>query len=335
MRLRPLVVTLSLSALALPALAGCGGEEALTVYSGRTENLVGPIIDDFTATTGLDVKVRYLDSAEMALLVQEEGEGTPADVVISQSPGALGYLTDLGLLATLPDTTLERVAPGFRNADGQWVGMSGRVRTLVYNTDLVLTEELPDSVFDLTDRAYAGRVALAPTNGSFQDFVTAMREQYGDDVAGDWLDGMAANNARPYADNTSIVQAVARGEVPMGLVNHYYNERALAEDPSLSSQNFFFPDGDIGSLLIATGAAIPVASDRSDDAQTLVDFLLSEQAQTFFSEETFEYPLASDASAADVLPPLDSLEYATYDLDALGGGLGRTLELIEASGLAG
>jgi iron(III) transport system substrate-binding protein len=178
-------------------------------------------------------------------------------------------------------------------------------------------------------------VALAPSNGSFQDFVTAMRETAGDDVAAEWLAGMAANDAQAYADNTAIVQAVARGEVPLGLVNHYYAERALAEDPSLPIENVFFPDGDLGSLLIVTAAGVLEGSAQAEDAEALVQFLLAEDAQTFFSAETFEYPLAAGVPAADELPPLDSLDVATFDLDALGGGLAATLELIEASGLDG
>lgn len=324
---------LALGMVTALGLTGCSSDsDALTIYSGRTENLVGPIFESFTEETGIEVEVRYGNSADLALLVSEEGDRSPADVFLSQSPGAVGFLAGEGLLAPLSTDVLDQVDEQYRGASGEWVGFSGRVRTLVYNTDLVEPADLPESVFDLTEEQYEGQVALAPSNGSFQDFVTAMREIEGDDVAAEWLEGMAANDAQSYADNTAIVAAVGRGEIPMGLVNHYYNYRAKAEDPDVPSENHYFCCQDIGSLLITTGAAVMASSD-DERAEELVTYLLSDSAQTFFSEETFEYPLAAGAEPAAELPPLADLEVATFDPDELGGGLERTKELIDESGL--
>jgi iron(III) transport system substrate-binding protein len=320
--------------LSAALLAGCSSDNRqLTIYSGRTENLIGPILSDFAAETGIDVDVRYGQSADLALLIQTEGDRSPADVFLSQSPGATGFLAGEGRLAALPQETLDKVDGGLRSSTGVWVGMSGRVRTLVINTRLVDPSTLPDSVLDLTSPQFRGKVAVAPANGSFQDFVTALRETKGEDVASRWLQQMAANDAQVYADNTAIVQAVGRGEVPMGLVNHYYNYRAKAEDPSLPTENHFFPNGDIGSLLLTTAIGVVNTSEDVELADQLVDFMLREKAQTFFSEESFEYPLASGVEPAAALPPLSQIELATFDVNALGGGLGRTLELIEDSGL--
>ncbi len=332
-----------LNAVAVPAavvvaatlLSGCAGEDRLTVYSGRSEDIIEPLLVEFAEETGIDIDVRYGDSTDLALLIAEEGDQSPADVFLSQSPGAVGFLDQQDLLAELDPGTLDRVADENQASDGRWVGVSGRVRVLVYNTDDVDPETLPDSVLDLTDPEYEGDVALAPENASFQDFVTAMRSELGDDTAQEWLEGMADNDAPTYANNTAIVEAVGRGEVPMGLVNHYYNVRAQAEDPSVPSENHAFPDGDIGSLLIVTAASVLESSDRREDATALIDFLLSEGAQEFYSEETFEYPLAAGVEPAEGLPPLDSLAVDTIELDELGGGLERTRELIEDSGLEG
>ncbi|MFQ5523895.1 MAG: iron ABC transporter substrate-binding protein [Acidimicrobiia bacterium] len=324
-----------LAAFSLLIGACSGGGEAITVYSGRTENLIGPLLEDFAASTGIDVEVRYGQSADLALLIDQEGERSPADVFISQSPGAIGFLAERGRLQPISESVLTLVPEEFRNADRLWVGLTGRVRVLVYNRDLVDPADLPDSVVDLTEEQYRGKVAVAPANGSFQDFVTAMREIHGDDVALEWLKGMAANGAPTYANNTAIVQAVARGDVPMGLVNHYYNLRAKVEDPGIPSENYFFPNSDVGSLLIATAIGVVSSSDSPELAEKLVEFMLSEQAQRFFSEQTLEYPLAAGVKPAGVLPPLSTIEVATYDFDRLGGGLERTKELIDASGLEG
>ncbi len=322
-----------LVALVAAACGGDAGDRRLTVYSGRTENLIGPLLERFTAQTGIEVEVRYGQSADLALLIDQEGDRSPADVFISQSPGAVGYLAERGRLRPLDAGVLSLVPSEFRNEGGLWVGLTGRVRTLVYNRDLVTEAELPGSVFDLTDERYRGAVAVAPANGSFQDFVTAMRELEGDDATLAWLRGLADNGAPTYANNTSIVQAVARGDVPMGLVNHYYNIRAKAEDPTLPTENYFFPGGDLGSLLIVTAASIVDAGDQPEAATELIRFLLGEDAQSFFAGKTFEYPLAAGVEPASALPPLSSIEVATYDFDRLGGGLERTTSLIDASGL--
>jgi len=323
----------ALAAIALFAVACGGSEESVTVYSGRTENLIQPILDQFTEETGIEVQVRYGGSADLALLIDEEGDRTPADVFISQSPGAIGFLAGNGHLQPIDSATLDLVDAQFRNTDGLWVGMTGRVRVIVYNKDLVDPATLPASVFDLTQDQYKGQVGIAPANGSFQDFVTAMREVHGDDITADWLAGMAANEAQAYSNNSSIVQAVGRGEVPMGLVNHYYNFRLTAEEPSLASENFYLPAGDIGSLVIVTGIGVLDASENTDSANQLIEWMLGESAQTFFSQETLEYPLAAGVAASDRLPVLETIGLTTYDFDQLGGGLERTKELIDASGL--
>ena len=219
-------VVLGAAALVLVA-AGCGGDDTpdgpyLTVYSGRSEDLIEPIFDAFTEATGIAVDVKYGNSAELALLIEEEGDASPADLFISQSPGAVSYLDGLGRLSPLPADTIAAVDAAYRATDDTWTGVTGRIRNLVYNPDLVDPATLPTSVLDMVDPAYAGQVGVAPTNGSFQDFVTAMRLAIGDDETLAWLEGMAANDAETYENNVSIVEAVSRGEIPLGLVNHYY-----------------------------------------------------------------------------------------------------------------
>ncbi len=255
MRSRNLLIPLVVAAALIAA--SCSSDEAtVTVYSGRTENLIQPIIDDFVEETGIQVEVRYDDSANLALLIQEEGDQTPADVFLSQSPGAVDFLDEAGRLAVLPDNVLDLVSPSVRDDEGRWVGFSGRQRVLVYNKDLVDAADLPSSVYDLTDPAWSGRIGIAPANGSFQDFVTTMRGQIGDEGTSEWLEGLVANDVQSYANNGAIVAAVARGEIDAGLVNHYYNYRAIAEDPNHPGLNHQFATDDVGSILIVTGAAI-------------------------------------------------------------------------------
>lgn len=327
-------LALAVPALLLAACTGAAGSDRLTIYSGRGESLVGPVLERFNTDTGIGIDVRYGDSAELALLIDEEGDATPADVFYSQTPGATGFLAANDRLAELPEEVLSQVDEQFRGAGGQWVGITGRQRVLVYNSDELDESDLPDSVLDVNDEPWAGRVAVAPSNGSFQDFVTALRQTEGEDTARAWLEGLADAGAPTYANNNAIVEAVGRGEVDMGLVNHYYNHRFLEEDPELPSRNHVFGGNDIGALLIDSTAAVTAASDNPD-AQRLIEYLLSEDAQRFFADETKEYPLAAGVGPAEDVPPLDTSTIPSVQINELGGGLTDTLQLIRESGLSG
>lgn len=318
--------------MVLPACSNDSGR--LTIYSGRQRDLIQPLLEQFADETGIDIDVRYGDSADMALQIDIEGDRSPADVFIAQSPGSVAFLDQKGRLAALPESALERVEDADHADDGSWVGLSGRVRTLVYNTESVDSADLPGSVFDLVGPKYAGRLGVAPGNASFQDFVTVMRAERGDATALDWLKGMAANGAKAYPNNIAIVEAVGRGEIDFGLVNHYYNEQAKAEDPDVPSENHFFATGDLGGLLLVSTASVLTTNDRGDDATRFVEFLLSEKAQRYFTEETKEYPLAAGVAPAEGLPDFRTLPVTRIEFDKLGG-LEHTEELIDESGIEG
>ncbi len=306
----------------------------ITVYSGRAEDLIGPLVERFEAATGIAVEVRYGSSADLALLIETEGDASPADVFISQSPGAMGYLATQGRLQVLPASVLDAVAERFRAGDGTWVGLSGRQRVLVYNPDLTDEADLPDSVLDLTGPEYEGRIGVAPANSSFQDFITEMRFRSGDEATLAWLEGMAANGAPNYAKNSAIVDAVLRGEVDMGLVNHYYLLRFLAEDPQAPGVNHYFDPDDVGALVIVTAGAVLDTAEHPGAPQEFLEFMLSREAQEFYASETREYPLAAGVKPPAELEPLAAGDASdTIDFDKLGGGLARTQELIRESGI--
>ncbi len=329
------VLAAVVTAIGIVAAAGCGGDDrdALTIYTGRTESLVAPLLEEFSQENDIPIDVRYGDTNDLALLIGTEGDRSPADVYWGQSPGATAYLADRDLLAPLPDEVLTKVEPTFEDDEGRWVGVSGRQRVLVYNEDMVDEADLPGSVLDLTAPEYRGKVGLAPSNGSFQDFVTAMRQLEGEEAAKAWLEGMAANDSPTYANNNAIVEAVGRGEIPFGLVNHYYNHRFLEEDPGLPSRNHQFDAGDIGGLVIPSSASVLASSGRQEDAQRFIAFLLEKDAQEYFAEETFEYPLADGVQAAEGVPPLSSLRPPPGEQPDELGDIATTGKLIAEAGL--
>jgi iron(III) transport system substrate-binding protein len=307
-----------------------GGE--LTVYSGRSEELVGPLIEMFEQQTGITVNVRYGDTAELAAQILEEGDNSPADVFFAQDAGALGAVSAADRFEVLPAEYLDKVAPAFRSTEGEWVGVSARARVVVYNTDALTEDELPDSVLDLTDPQWSGRIGWAPTNGSFQAFVTALRVLEGEEGAKAWLEAMEANGTQAYENNVAIVEAVANGEIDAGLVNHYYLFRTLAEDPSTPAANKFYSDGDPGALVNVAGVGILNTTEHQDDANAFVEFLLSPEAQEYFASETYEIPLADGVAAAEGVPALESLTVPELDLDQLAD-LEGTLALLQEVGI--
>lgn len=325
----------TLLAVSVAALVGCRqSDETLTVYSGRSQSLIDPLLESFSEETGIEVRVKYAGSAAIAATILEEGDNTPADVVFLQDPGSLGALSAAGVLRRLPESVLERVDGRFRSREGEWVGTSGRARAVVYNTTSVdPTRDLPDSVADFTDSTWKGRVGWAPQNGSFQAFITAMRLLLGDDATLQWLGAMKSNGARAYPNNTSIVAAVGRGEVDVGLVNHYYLARFLEEEgPGFGARNHFLRGGDPGALVLVAGAGILKASDSPGVGERFVEYLLSESAQRYFAAETKEYPLAAGVQPAGDLPPLSSLDPPDVDLSNLSD-LQGTLSLMRHVGI--
>ncbi len=323
--------------------AGCGvgssggdtiDADKLVIYSGRQEHLVQEVIDDFTEATGIEVSVRYGNTAQLAAQLIEEGNRGPADVYFSQDAGALGALGKRDLLATLPRQTLERVPPAYRAADGSWVGVTGRSRVIVYDPKQLSAAEVPDSVFALTDPKWKGAIGISPSNASFEAFVTAIRVLRGDEAAREWLDGMKANDVQTFDNNIAILNAAEDGVIKVGLINHYYWYEQVAEEgkAAVPARLKFLPDGDPGALVNAAGAGVLAHSDRAQQAHRFVDFLLGKQAQTYFAQETKEYPLVDGIPVADGLPALETLQAPEIDLSDLDT-LEETLAMIEDAGL--
>lgn len=330
---------LIITILILILLSACGGDEiatpsnTLTVYSGRSESLVGPIIEQFESDTGIDVEVRYGNTAEMAATVLEEGQNSPADIFFAQDPGGLGAVAEEGLLAQLPQEILELVDPRFADPEGEWVGVSGRARTVVYNTETLSPTDLPEDLAGFTDPQWKGRIGLPPTNASFQTMVTALRNAWGEDQTRAWLEGIMANEPVFYEKNTPTVAAVGAGEVEVGFVNHYYLYRFLAEDgESFTARNYFLPSGGPGSLVMVAGVGQLATSENTENARVFIEYLLSETAQTYFAMETFEYPLVPDVSLSVDIVPLADLNAIQIDLSDLADIQG-TIQLMQAVGM--
>jgi iron(III) transport system substrate-binding protein len=306
--------------------------ETLVVYSGRSKSFMDKLFDDFEKTTGHEVKRVYGDTAELALKLKAEGDRSPADLVLAQDAGALGSLSDAGLLTKLPSELTQLVDERFVSDEGDWVATSLRARTLAYSTARVDEEDLPATIGDLTNSKYKGKVGWAPANASFQAFVTSARVKHGDAATKKWLEAMKANGAKIYPKNTAIIEAIAAGEVDFGLPNHYYLLRKTSADANYPVAQTQFDTGDIGNLVNVAGVGILKSSDQSKAAAELAGFLLSQESQGYFVGQIFELPVAGEHDEAD-LPESVQLDAApSIDLDKISD-LQGTLKMLREVGL--
>ena len=324
-------------ALALTAVLACGANQPenspgeLTIYSGRSQTLVGPLIEQFSQATGVKTSVKYAGTPQLVATLLEEGDKTPADVFFAQDPGGLAAVEHM--LAPLPGDILDRVPPWASSATGRWVGLSGRARTVVYNTEALTEADLPPDIYDFIDPKWRGRIGWAPTNASFQTMVTAMRSVWGEEKAGKWLEGVQANQPKIFPKNTPIVAAVGSGEIDVGFVNHYYLHRFLAEEgESFPARNYHPKAGGPGAIIMVAGAGILEQSGNRTAAERFLGFMLSQVAQEFFADKTFEYPLAEGVAVNPGLVPLSEIPNPGLTADKLSGVRG-TQELLRRTGL--
>jgi iron(III) transport system substrate-binding protein len=337
------VLTALAIALATAFLAACGGgseeaesgddpgPEGITVYSGRIAPLIGPAIDEHEAEIGKDIQVRFGDSPQLAAQIIEEDEGSPADIFMSQDASALEAVDEAGLLARLPDDILREVPPRFRAETGDWVGTSARSRVVAYDSRELSEEDLPASVLDFTDPEWEGRVGWAPPNASLEAYVSALRSAEGDDVAREWLEGMVANDTQSYDSNTPIRDAIAAGEIDVGLINHYYVAQAKAEEGEAYPVDIYFPPNDLGSLVNVAGVGVLESSERKEEAFDFIRYLLSRKGQEYFVESSHEYPVVPGIDGPTEVPPLNELPSPDFDLGDFAD-LQGTVEMMQEAG---
>lgn len=334
--------TIALVVAAGTLLAGCGSAPAgddgvLTIYSGRSEELVGPLIEQLEAAVGGPVEVRYGSTGEMAAQLLEEGAASPADLFFAQDAGALGAVAGAGLLAELPADVVAPAAERYRATDATWVATSARARVVAYNTDTVTEADLPAALDDLLAPRWAGRVGFAPSNASWLSFVTGLRLVRGEDGARRWLTAFAAQDPQRFDNNVATVDAVAAGTVDAGLVNHYYLYEKLREAGSadaLPVRNHYVPGDPLGLVNVA-GVGVTAAADQADRARAAVAFLLSAPAQQYLVDSTSEYPVVEGVTPAEQpipLAPLESLSPPDVDLAGLSS-LAETEAMLQEVGL--
>ena len=319
-------------------LSGCsssteqeGSPTELTIYSGRSEEFIAPFFAEWEKKSGIALKIRYADSAELAAQIREEGPNSPADVFLAQDAGSLGAVSLAGLFTTLGDDVGTEIQPQYIAADRSWVGVTGRARVFAYNPQLLT--DLPRSITDLANPIYKSKLGIAPTNASFQAFVTALINAKGEDFTQRWLESLVKNDVQIFAKNSAIVEAIDSGKISIGLVNHYYTwEVAQGLGRAINAENGFFSSGDLGNMVNVSGAGILKTSKKYAAAEDLINYLTSQVVQSKFVAETHEYSLIADQISPAGLPSLSQIGAPSVDLESLAD-VQKTQELLIKVGL--
>ena len=328
---------LLLAALAVIATATAAEPDRLVVYSGRAERLIKPVLDSFQASTGIQVDLLSSGTTELVNRLQTEGERTPADVFLTNDAGSLERARELRLLQPLALPDVERAIPAtYRAADNSWIGLSGRLWIVVYNKNLAKPSDVK-SLLDLADPKWKDKIAI-PNAGSeyLQAGVSVLKAAYGDDRVRQFLQGLKANaGTQVYGKSSQIVEAVAKGQVALGIVNHYYIYRHLATQPDAPIAPLV-PDqhqGGMGAILNVAGIGVTAHARHLEPAKRLVSFLASEAGQKQFAELNKEYPLRLDVAADPALPERKQLRTAAVPLAKLSELREPAMTLIEQAGL--
>jgi iron(III) transport system substrate-binding protein len=322
-------VTLTVAALAAAALPACGGDGTdLVVYSGRSEPLLKPFLEEFADREGVDVQVRFGDTSDLVGTLLEEDERTRADVFIGQDAAALEKLRAEGLLQSYDG--LSKTPARYRAPDNSWTGLSGHARVLIVREGA----PHPESVFDLTDARFNGELAAPVTsNVSFRDWVSAIRLERGDAFARDYLEGLERNDLEVLASHGEVRNAVGEGEFDIGLVNHYYVELERREGSRVEAVYTDQRPGGFGVVFNVASAGITKSAEHPEEARRLLDYLITREVQERFARKNFEYPLLPGLAAAPGVEPLSRVRTTDVSLTSLGRAAEGTDRLLDEVGL--
>lgn len=333
-----LSIASSLALVTAALLSGCSGPaeqesspRELTIYSGRSEEFIAPFFAEWEKESGIALKIRYADSAELAAQIREEGSNSPADIFLAQDAGSLGAVAREGLFTPLSTGVGADIQSQYIAADRSWIGVTGRARVFAYNP--TLSTDLPQSITDLTKPIYKSKLGIAPTNASFQAFVTALINAKGEDFVQRWLESLVKNDVQIFAKNSAIVEAIDSGKISIGLVNHYYTwEVSQGLGRKISAENGFFTNGDLGNMVNVSGAGILKSSKKYAAAEDLINFLTSQVVQSKFVTDSHEYSLIADQISPAGLPSLREIGAPSVDLESLAE-IQKTQELLIKVGL--
>lgn len=339
-----LTSAVALAAAAVLTMAGCsnsgsdneadsGAAEKITVYNAQHESLTQEWADAFTAESGIEVELRNGSDSELGNQLVAEGDRSPADVFLTENSPAMTLVENAGLFADVNQDALDQVPSQYRPSSNKWTGIAARSTVFAYNKDMLKQDQLPKSLLDLQDPAWKDRWAASPSGADFQAIVSALLELKGEDVTRQWLAGMK-DNVRTYKGNSTVMKAVNAGEIPGGVIYHYYwfGDQAKTGENSNNVAMHYFKNEDPGAFVSISGGGVLESSSKQDAAQQFLKFITGKQGQDVLQTGTsFEYTVGSDVAANPELVPLADLQAPQVDPAKLNSP--QVSELMTEAGL--
>ena len=306
-------------------------QNTLHIYSGRSESLVAPLFEQAEKDLGITLKIEYGKTDQLVTRMLTEGAQSPADVIFAQDSGHLGALSNRDMLDELPQSLYDGIQAQYRDDKKRWLATSGRLRVLVYNSTKYTSDTLPSTLYDLADPKWKGKLGWAPSNGSFLAHVSVLRAIWGEEKTETWLKGMVANQPGVYPKNSPQVKAVDEGTLDIGWVNHYYLHRL--DKKNSPARNYMFKQvGDAGNILMLSGLGIRKDSAQKELAQKLLQWMISDKAQRWFTQNNFEYPTIDGIETHPDVQPIPKGQLADIQQSSLAD-IGPTRTLLKKVGL--
>ena len=287
----------------------------ITVYNGQHESLTEAWAAEFTKESGVKVILRNGEDPELGNQLVQEGGASPADVFLTENSPAISLVERSKLLAPIEKSTLEQVPAAFRPKSGNWTGIAARSTVLAYNPALLAADKLPTSLMDLSGADWKGKWAASPSGADFQAIVSALLELKGSAATEAWLTAMKQNFVA-YKGNSTVMKAINAGEIPAGVIYHYYwyGDQAGTKENSKNVKLLYFKNSDPGAFVSVSGGGVLKTAKNPVAAQAFLKFITAKAGQTILQTgDSFEYPIASSVAANAALVPLSELNAPTID----------------------
>ncbi|MFP9191348.1 extracellular solute-binding protein [Natronosalvus vescus] len=337
----PLGSPVDSSAVSWDDLGDLEGE--VTIYSGRTREQIDPVFVELDERyENLDLNLFHDDNDVYVNQILQEGDATPADLMYSQDPGALGELERNDALQALPQDVVDAVPESYRDPDGYWTGVTGRVRSIIYHTERWAdlgydADDLPTNIFEYaTDERFQDIISTRPNSGTFRGFIQAMVELEGEEATREWVRGMVTDqNVQLFSGGSNQAAAIdlgGDGDPIVGLGNSYYAARILDEDPD-APIDVAFTENDPGCLFSVAGVGVMNEVDDPELVAEFVRHLLAAEGQEFMMDANGEYPVVEGIDYVGDLPNLEDINPPSFDLSSFDMDLREAQDLLNEEGM--
>ena len=319
---------LATATLASPALAD------VNIYTTRQPELIQPVIDAFTAETGIAVNLAFVEEGIVERL-KAEGARSPADLVMTVDIANLQQIVDAGVIQPVESAVLAAAIPAnLRSPDNLWFALTTRARIIYTSRDRVADGEVT-TYEDLTSPEWLGRICTRSGTHNYNlALLAAVIAHHGEEAATAWAAGLHANLARkPNGGDRDQVRAIWAGECDIALGNTYYMGQMLSDPEQVewaNSVRIIFPTFEGGGTHInISGVALTAAAPNKAEAVQLMEFLVSPTAQAIYAEKNNEYPVLQGAALSDLVQSWGTFTADTLDLSELAGHRAAALRIME------